>query len=938
MANAGTATQSAVIANTYDVNGNLLTKAEYDWAPYSNVLYGSSGVTPGTLLRTTTNTFVTSAAQGSNTAASDTTVGYWNPGGPVLPRLTLRSAVTGNGKGADSEYQYDSHGNVTYVFHWDSTKATSMPSTSGATYNLNSGNAVGTNNVFDGYGNLTQVTDPDSHVTKYTYDSNSLYITQKVDGFGSSVPRTTTYVNDQATGLHTSVTDLDNAVTSSYYYDALGRPTVVSGAGLAETQTQYEDSNLRVITRQDLNSYGDGQLVSVTEYDQLGRVCLNRQLETANSTQSDWDNDTEGIKTQTQYRYGTGASYKLVSNPYRATSDATMGWMLTTSDPDGRVTGTQYFTGAAQPAPWGSNNVTTGSSAATYSVNSSISAGVIGEVTSLTDEASKIRRTTVNGLGQLRQVVEDPSGLNYTTTYSYDVANNLTGVNQSGQPRTFTYDSLKRLGSATNPESGTTQYTYDNNGNLMTKTDARNVQTTYGSYDALNRPTSKSFSDGTPTVNYCYDGNVLSGSQCVASSVPYSKGSLTWIGNSVSSTSYSAYDALGRVTGSTQTTGGTPYPFSYTYNSSSLTSETYPSGRTIAFTSDAAGRVSAVSGKLGTVTTPYAGSSNSPITYWPQGAMNSMPLGNGLTETTTFNNRLQPTGIQAGGLSLQYAYSATANNGNPVSQTIVWQGTTNQDNYLYDGTNRLSQAAESATVPTQTGCTNGSASWCETYGYDAFGNRTITARTNLTQSTVEATSYDTTTNRNLPTVGWSYDSAGNSLSDPLSGSYAYDAENRQKTATVTGSGTTQYSYDGEGRRVVSNGLYGQTVFVYDAHGELAAEYGVVGGPSTGTEYLTADHLGSTRMVTDSQGNCLERHDYLAFGVEENRGSGSCYDYNAGVRQKFTGKERDAETGLDYFGAQVLLWRTGEVHESGPTARGPEYRRPAKLEPLQLRPQ
>jgi YD repeat-containing protein len=52
-----------------------------------------------------------------------------------------------------------------------------------------------------------------------------------------------------------------------------------------------------------------------------------------------------------------------------------------------------------------------------------------------------------------QSVVEDPNGPNYTTTYCYDVTDNLTGVNQSGQTRTFTYDSLKRLRFATNPES-----------------------------------------------------------------------------------------------------------------------------------------------------------------------------------------------------------------------------------------------------------------------------------------------------------------------------------------------------------------------------------------------------------------------------------------------------------------------------------------------------
>ena len=46
--------------------------------------------------------------------------------------------------------------------------------------------------------------------------------------------------------------------------------------------------------------------------------------------------------------------------------------------------------------------------------------------------------------------------------------------------RTFVYDCLKRLTSATNPESGTTTYTYDNNGNVVKRTDARGRITCYG--------------------------------------------------------------------------------------------------------------------------------------------------------------------------------------------------------------------------------------------------------------------------------------------------------------------------------------------------------------------------------------------------------------------------------------------------------------------------
>lgn len=44
-----------------------------------------------------------------------------------------------------------------------------------------------------------------------------------------------------------------------------------------------------------------------------------------------------------------------------------------------------------------------------------------------------------------------------------------------------------------------------------------------------------------------------------------------------------------------------------------------------------------------------------------------------------------------------------------------------------------------------------------------------------------------------------------------------------------------------------------------------AEYG---GPATGsgTQYFATDHLGSTRLVQDAQGNCAMRMGYAPYGA------------------------------------------------------------------------
>jgi RHS repeat-associated protein len=82
------------------------------------------------------------------------------------------------------------------------------------------------------------------------------------------------------------------------------------------------------------------------------------------------------------------------------------------------------------------------------------------------------------------------------------------------------------------------------------------------------------------------------------------------------------------------------------------------------------------------------------------------------------------------------------------------------------------------------------------------------------------------------------------------------------------------------------------------------------------QYATADHLGSPRAWTDQSGNLIAggRHDYAPFGEELSAGIGIRSASNGygddSVRQKFTSKERDSETGLDFFGARYFAGAQG----------------------------
>lgn len=90
---------------------------------------------------------------------------------------------------------------------------------------------------------------------------------------------------------------------------------------------------------------------------------------------------------------------------------------------------------------------------------------------------------------------------------------------------------------------------------------------------------------------------------------------------------------------------------------------------------------------------------------------------------------------------------------------------------------------------------------------------------------------------------------------------------------------------------------------------------------TQTQYLTQDWLGSTRLVTDESREVKECLDYFPFGEEIGGALGGrpgCYQGVANpsvsgagrMEQRFTGKERDAETGLDYFLARYYSGAQG----------------------------
>jgi RHS repeat-associated protein len=306
-----------------------------------------------------------------------------------------------------------------------------------------------------------------------------------------------------------------------------------------------------------------------------------------------------------------------------------------------------------------------------------------------------------------------------------------------------------------------------------------------------------------------------------------------------------------------------------------------------------------------------------------------------------------------------YIYAATYDaTSNISSYTDSVMGTMN---FTYDTLNR---------VATATGNEPGNPYPNFCWNYDSFGNRTMQMSANVAfpgtmggpmaaacqttggtgpqwsaqyNGTVNGTNNNqmssTSTNVNQ---GQGYDAAGNITNDGAS-QYWYDGEGRvcEVLNTLVGV-TTAYIYDAEGRRVAkgtadwqncdpsTNHFLASTDYVLGPAGEQVTEVTLVNGVATGVAHTNAwaggmllatydvnglhfyltDPLGSRRVQTNYAGVLEQTCQSLPFGDWE-----TCTP--SPTEHLFTGKERDQESGNDYFGARYYASTMGRFLSPDP---------------------
>ena len=265
-----------------------------------------------------------------------------------------------------------------------------------------------------------------------------------------------------------------------------------------------------------------------------------------------------------------------------------------------------------------------------------------------------------------------------------------------------------------------------------------------------------------------------------------------------------------------------------------------------------------------------------------------------LSATSCIGSETSPAGL----MDVQYNFNVGADNGNLVGITNNRNSNRSQG-YGYDALNRITSAATLST------CTANC--WNLAFTLDPYADLTAIAGTGNATLTPNA-------NNQIGVAPFTYDASGNELTD-VTDTYTWNAESEMKA----GGGVT-YLYDGKGRRVEKSGT---KLYWYGPSDEVLDETDTTGSTSNAAfseyiyfagerlarrDYLNnvyyyfEDQIHSSRVIAEMpEGSttptlCYDA-DFYPYGGEIDFTNTCAQNY------KFDGKERDPETGNDYFGAR-----------------------------------
>ena len=738
--------------------------------------------------------------------------------------------------------------------------------------------------------NTLQFQESSSWTTKFNWELYVPHAVQPVEEVS------TAFVYDTYGNLVTVTDALGNTTTFGYDTQSHTYLTSITNA-LNHTVTATYDSNRGFLT-----SITDAKgNTTFFEYDILGRITkkVNADLTEKEAVYNDQDNtvtiyDELDHKT-VQYYDGIGRLTKsewYITDIVKLTETYTLNYLdkvKTKTDPGGHTYSYEYdllgrLTKIFNP------DSTFIEAQYTDAVNTVF----------VFDENQHKREYHRNWVGQLLQVKEYTDSQNYyLPQYTYDNLGHLTSLTDANQNTTsYSYDSMFGVTQVVYPDSTTEKFSYDASGNVLQSTNASGITTL--TYDAVYQLIGIQYPDlSSTTFGYDANGNRIS------------------MTDSEGQSSYT-YNNRNCLTSETRTIEGEPYTVSYQYDSASqIVSITYPDQSIITYEYDSLNRLTTIPG--------YAQFS------YNNSLLADMTYSNGVITTYHYDSRLRPVTLSAqkGGtdlLVMNYQYDP-ANNIQQLEynrRLPDQQWLQSVETFEYDWLNRLV-------------CAEGDYG-LQSYSYDAVGNRL-----SLNDLTYTYNNMNELLSVNDGTA-FTYDDRGNTLTKTESAdtwTYIHDTQNELTQVLKNEKITTQYTYDGDGRRikktewVESLQEYSTTVYVYsglkvlyeknlDTSQEATYVYGPTGriakNVSGLTDYYHRDHLGSTRLVTDESGSPVSEVSYNPFGQAEKTGGD-------GETCLYTEKDDDS-TGLYYFGARYYDPETGRWIERDP--KGGSVEHPASL--------
>lgn len=895
----------------------------------------------GTLTSTKSTTYQAFSSSGITSA------GYYNANLLDFPHVV---SVNGSSTNVSTTtYNYDENNGSPVGVHGNLTSS-----------NTNGGATITT--VFNTQGMPTSNIDGNGGITTYSYaDASSASPTTIClpPTNNGTVTHCSSYTWDPNTGEMLSYTDQNGVLTKYTYNDGFGRMTLTDAAvgTPSERKTLFSyTANVSSISA-DESVINDGKLKSSVTVDGFGR-----QIHSTDAAGATVDTTYDGVgniaSVSNPYFLTSDPTYGITSYTYDA-----LGRKVEQIYADGNTEqwcydGISAFTGqkncvahiGSGSGPWVDFTDENGN-------HWQRTSDALGHLTEAIEDASGAKRETdyqYDNLSNLTSVTQwggASGGPNpVKRTFSYDSLSHLV---QAFNPESgwVCYGTTP----SNAPANGTNcTEDYDGNGNLKAKTDAKGVQVTY-TYDSLNRLQWKHYTDGiTIAAGFGYDGYDATGN--AVSGETYAKGRLSQVSEAAAhSISIFSYDPMGRVIKKESCIPGdcnydvkvnATYDLAGDLATLSNGSPTQPI--TLSYKYDTAGRLSSITSSwTGTnhPSTVFEANSTSPASYGPAGLQYALLGGTTSSAATVilsraYDNRLRPVyeGDTNSADAPLYSYcvpgpnnshctsssSGYAPNGNVQQFSDSVMGNWTFQSPGYDTLNRLvNGAATTGPYANKYGC----------WQYDAFGNRTSEAvsTTPCPQSPTPLSWAHYNANNQISATGlmpngYLYDAAGNVMNDGVN-QYLYDAEDRVCAVKSDTTGAmTGYIYDGAGDRVgkgtvtsfscnlSSNGFVTTSGYVVGLNGEQLTETNGGTGwlhthvyangkllatyTSSDTLFELSDWLGTKRADVGVSG-CETTWQSLPWG-NALTSSGNC---SGSSELHFTGKERDQESGNDYFGAR-----------------------------------